>query len=226
MLACLPRNQEGTRPRGLFFGNCRTEAPRRDFCPTRDPLAYSPYCWRPWAEKDMPGSRREEPCAFSAIAVECVDGGVVEDIVFRDTTIDGGCYVPIFVRSGLRMRRANGTPRGTHNVLRRVLFENVTGHSLSAVPSSVTGVPGFRVQDVVFRNVHLTGRGLGDASEAERTRPVPELADRTPGAGMFRQALPAWGLWARHVDGLTIENSSFELEEGYTDRRDAVVRVD
>jgi len=211
--------------RNVRFVDCRTSAPRRDFSADRNPLAYCPTSWRPWCEADFPGARTGEPAALSAVAVECVDGGTVEDVLFRDLTIDGGCYVPIFVRAGLRMRRANGTPRGTHNVLRNVRFENVSGHSLSAVPSSVTGVPGFRVCDVVFRNVHLVGRGGGE-NAAERTRPVPELEERTPGAGMFRQALPAYGLWARHVDGLTIEESSFELEEGFSDRRDVIVTED
>ena len=211
--------------RNVRFVDCRVEAPRRDYSSDRDPLAYRPHCWRPWCEKDFPASRREEPAGISGIALECVDGGLVEDIVCRDIVIDGGCYVPIFVRAGWRQNRSTGAPRGRHNVMRRILFENVSGHSLSSVPSSVTGIPGFRVQDVTFRNVRLTGRGGGD-NAAERTRHVPELEGNTPGAGMFRQALPAYGLWARHVDGLKLEGVEFSLEPGTTDRREMLVLDD
>jgi len=75
--------------------------------------------------------------------------------------------------------------------------------------------------------VHQNGcwRGGGE-NAAERTRPVPELPHQTPGAGMFRQALPAYGLWARHVDSLILEGTIFALQEGTTDRRDAIVLDD
>ncbi len=211
--------------RNVGFVDCRVEAPRRDYSADRDPLAYRPCSWRVWCEKDFPASRREEPSGFSGIAIECVDGGIVEDVVCRNIVIDGGCYVPIFVRAGWRQKRSTGAPRGRHNVMRRILFDNVTGHSLSSVPSSVTGIPGFRVQDVTFRNVRLTVRGGGENAE-ERTRPVSECEGLTPGSGMFRQALPAYGLWARHVDSLHLDNVSFTLADGTFDRRDAIVLDD
>ena len=219
----------GTASHGIVrkvrFIGCRVEAPRRDYNIDRDPLVYRPHGWRLWSERDFPASRREEPAGFSGIALECVDGGMVEDVVCRDIVIDGGCYVPIFIRAGWRTNRSTGAPRGRHNVLRDILVENVVGRSLSSVPSSVTGIPGFRVQNVTFRNVHLVGRGGGN-NEAERTRPVPELEGSTPWAGMFRKALPAYGLWARHVDGLSLENSSFSLEPGTSDRREMLVLDD
>ena len=104
--------------------------------------------------------------------------------------------------------------------MRNLLFEDISGHSLSAVPSSVTGVPGFRIQNVTFRNVHLTGRGIG-RYETLAEPSVPELEGKTPGAGMFMRALPAYGLWARHVDNLKLEDTDFSL-----DTRKAVVTED
>jgi len=208
--------------RNVTFAQCRIEAPRRCFSPSTNPLRFEPY-FLDRARCDLfPGATCGEPAALSALAVECADGGAVTDIVFRDIVIDGGCYVPIFVRACERLRRWNGTPRGNLNVLRNVHFENVTGHSLSAVPSSVTGIPGFRVQDVCFRNVHLVGRGGGENAD-ERNRPVPELEHKTPEAKNFGQALPACGLWVRHVDGLRLIDTDFSLQEGMSDRREKVV---
>ena len=211
--------------RNILFTDCRTAAPRRDWSRVSGECGYEPACWREWGEAEFPGWTVNDPAALSAIALECVDGGAVENVTCRNITIDGGCIVPIFVRAGTRTGRSTGVPPGRHNRMKGILFENITGHSDSAVPSSVTGVPAFRVKDVTFRNVRLVGRGGGE-NAAERTRPVPEYEGRTPGAGMFQQALPAYGLWARHVDGLVLEDTTFDLLPGTFDRREKIVLDD
>ena len=154
---------------------------------------------------------------MAALAVECVDGGLVEDFAFRGVEIDGGCYSPVLVRAGIRGPRATGAPRGRHNIMRRITFENVRGYALSGVPSIVTGVPGFHIKDVASRNVHLTGRGVGNHAALNELS-VPEYEDHYPMGGMFLRAMPAYGLYVRHVDGLVLEDADFA-----TDTRKAVV---
>ena len=61
---------------------------------------------------------------------------------------------------------------------------------------------------------------MGNYETLGETPPL-EFEHSTPGAGMFMQGLPAYGLWARHVDGLKLENTTFSL-----DSRDAVVLED
>lgn len=206
--------------RNVLMADCRVEAPRRDHSRTRDPLRFEPEFWRHWRVVDMPGSIAGEPAGFSAIAIECVDGGLVDGFVCRNIRINGGCMLPVFIRADRRMNRTTGARRGSYDVLRNVLIENVSGHVLSAVPSIVSGLPDFRVQNVTFRNVHLISRGIGSYEDLHETTPI-EIANRTPLAGMFCQALPAHGLWARHVDNLKLENSTFSL-----DTREAVVFED
>ena len=207
--------------RNVLVTNCRIEAPRRDYTLSRDPLVFEPHNRRDgWCSRDYPGSRAGEPSASSGIAIECVDGGLVENLTCRNIRIEGGCYVPIFVRANRRMNRNTGAPRGKYNVMRNILFENIDGYSLSAVPSSVSGTEAFRIKDVTFRNVHFIGRGIGNYATLRETSPL-ELEGKTPGAGMFMQALPAYGLWARHVDGLKLENTTFSL-----DTREAVTLED
>ena len=197
-------------------------ARRRDHdAAASDPLRYAPANWRDgWAWRDYPCATEAEPAAMAALAVECVDGGLVEDFAFRGIEIDGGCYSPVLVRAGIRGPRATGAPRGRHNIMRRITFEDVRGYALSGVPSIVTGVPGFHIKDVAFRNVHLTGRGVGNHAALNELS-VPEYEDHYPMGGMFLQAMPAYGLYARHVDGLVLENADFA-----TDTRKDVVLED
>ncbi|HYC70436.1 MAG TPA: hypothetical protein VEB66_04460 [Opitutaceae bacterium] len=65
------------------------------------------------------------------------------------------------------------------------------------------------VRNIVFRDVHFLAKGGNPASDAARQ--PPEL-----GVGQYNVAnlgiLPAYGLYARHVAGLILENCSFRYE--------------
>ncbi|MGN0832886.1 MAG: glycoside hydrolase family 28 protein [Kiritimatiellia bacterium] len=214
--------------RNIRFVDCRAAAPRRDFVDRRG-VAGKPagagWFYSEWRASIMPPTRPGDLVASGgAMTVDCVDGGLVEDVSFRRITFTG-VTMPIFVRGGRRRGRATGAPPGKWNVLRRITFEDVRGVSASSVPSSITGVPGLRVEDVRLRNVEVRLPGAG-AAAAERTRPVPELEGAMPGPTMFEQLLPAYGLWARHVDGLTLESVKFILLDGTTDARERVVADD
>ena len=209
--------------RDILFVDCRTEAPRRDFADRRFGRN------RPWYVNECramryPGLGADEPSGMSAIVVENVDGGTVENVAFRRIVANGTC-VPVFVRAGRRSGRSCGTPPSDKYVFRNILIEDVEGESLSSVASSITGVEGCRVKDVTLRNVRIVCRGGGDTA-AERTRPVPEVAGKYPDAHMFGCILPAYGLYARHVDGLSLEDVSFALKPGTTDGRDDKVLDD
>jgi polygalacturonase len=71
------------------------------------------------------------------------------------------------------------------------------------------------IENVVLNDVHAIYDGGGTAEEAERE--VPQVADE-----YFRIGTPpAYGLYARNVRGLTLNNVRFEVEK--TDLRPAVV---
>ena len=210
--------------RNVLFVDCQTEAPRRDFIDRRFGRNRRWYEEDPGRVKKYPGAVYGEASGSSSIVVENVDGGTVEYVVFRNISLHGA-RTPIFVRAGTRSGRPCGTPPSDKYRFRNITIENVTGESMSAVASSVTGVPGCRIGNVTLRNVKIVCRGGGD-NAAERTRPVPEVADEYPDAHMFDCMLPAYGLYVRHVDGLMLENVNFILRSGDIDRRDAVVQED
>lgn len=207
--------------RNVLFVDCRTEAPRRDFIDHRFGRNRRWYEESPERIKKAPGARLGEASGTSAICVENVDGGIVENVTYRNV-IANGFRSPIFVRAGTRSGRSCGTPPSDKYVFRNVRIENVTGTALSGLASSISGVPGCRLVGMTLRNVRIKCRGLGE-TEAERTRPVPEAADKYPDAHMFGCMLPAYGLYVRHVDGFRMESVVFELEEGAFDKRDPIV---
>ena len=210
--------------RNVLFVDCRTEAPRRDFIDRRFGRNRRWYEGDPARIQKSPGARLNEPSGISAICVENVDGGTVENVTYRNIVANGS-RSPIFVRAGTRSGRPCGTPPSDKYVFRNVRLENVTGTALSGLASSISGVPGCRLAGMTLKNVKIVCRGLGETA-AERTRPVPEVADKYPDAHMFGCMLPAYGLYVRHVDGLRMENVSFVLAEETVDSREAVVMED
>jgi hypothetical protein len=66
----------------------------------------------------------------------------------------------------------------------------------------IMGLPGHPIEDVTLENVRLVYDGGG--TEADAARQPPELEDAYPEPSMFGRT-PAYGLWARHVRGLTLK---------------------
>jgi hypothetical protein len=71
----------------------------------------------------------------------------------------------------------------------------------SSEPSSITGLPGFPIHGVTLSNFTVIEVSAGAFAGLE----VPELPQEYPFGGMFG-GLRAYSLYARHVDGLSINN--------------------
>ena len=157
---------------------------------------------------------------LAGIALEMVDGGVMEKVHVHDITMLHGVQTPILVR--LARRRA---PKpGKTTCLRDVLIENVTSKSsASIIASSITGVPGLRPQGVTLRNLDLTVKGGGRAADAAAQ--VPEVEKCYPENRMFGKPLPAYGFYVRHADDVRFENVKLRWAGG-DEEREPVVQDD
>jgi hypothetical protein len=149
---------------------------------------------------------------ISGIALEMVDGGSLEGVVISNIRMQR-VRTPIFIRRGNRRSRPDGTP-GT---LRGVRIENIHA-SESILSSSVTGIPGFVVEDVTLNGIRIDSEEGGAADWTNR--PVPEQEKAYPEARMFGR-LPAYGLYCRHVKGLRLRDLEFQAVEA--EARPAVV---
>jgi len=154
----------------------------------------------------MSGLKGHRP-ATSGIALESVDGGDLDGVVVSNITMVG-VRAPVFIRLGNRGRDMKTPVPGT---LRNVIISNVvaTGASLTC---SVTGIPGHPVEGVTLSNMRITY--AGGCPYRPSNEAVPEVVAKYPDADMF-DALPAYGLYCRHVTGLTLANLQLLLGKGY-----------
>jgi hypothetical protein len=173
---------------------------------------------------------RIRDCTFlrsRGLALETVDGGIIEDVRAQHLTMREVSNVPIFLRLGNRARGPAATPVGR---LRRVSISDVTAEDADSRYSAVllAGLPGHPIEDITLENIHIAARGgLSPAivaeqpanlvnsfflkgSEAGLSGPrdplaVPLREQAYPEPSMFG-LLPAGAVYARHVRNLRVNN--------------------
>ena len=147
-------------------------------------------------------------CVFNrsrGLALETVDGGVIEDVTIRNIVMREVTTAPLFLRLGHRGRGPDGTGRGA---IRRIEVRNLTAWDiLPDYAATIAGLEGDPIEDVTLTDICLVYAGGGERALAALS--PPELIDAYPEPSMFGPT-PAYGLWARHVEGLRLTNVRIE----------------
>jgi hypothetical protein len=149
---------------------------------------------------------------ISGISLESVDGAHIQGVVISNITIEG-VRVPIFLRLG---NRGRGLDPKIPGLLEDVSITNVTVRGAS-IASSITGIPGVRIRRVTLDGIRAIH--TGGAAEVPGLN-VPELEDHYPEGTMWG-ALPAWSLFVRHADAVSVRN--FDASWTAEDRRPAAI---
>ncbi|MEJ2542830.1 MAG: glycoside hydrolase family 28 protein [Calditrichaceae bacterium] len=161
-------------------------------------------------------------CTFDycrGLALETVDGGILEDVTISNITMRDITNSPFFLRIGSRMRGPKDLKVGK---MRRINISNVIVHNANPESASlIVGIPGHNIEDVKLNNIQflVTGGAPADYTEIE----VPELEDHYPDPRFFGK-IPAYGFFVRHVEG--IEFNNVEIRYVNDDMRPAFVLDD
>ena len=135
------------------------------------------------------------------LALETVDGGLLEDVTVTNITMRDVTTAPIFLRLGKRMRGPAGAAVGK---LRRVNISNIVAYNAEArYASIIAGLPDHPVEDVKLSNIRIYYRGGGKRELAD-VQP-PERETNYPEPSMFGE-LPAYGFFIRHAKGISLSN--------------------
>ncbi|QJU60761.1 glycoside hydrolase family 28 protein [Sphingomonas sp. AP4-R1] len=154
-------------------------------------------------------------CVFEGcggLALETVDGALLEDVAISNVTMRDISNCPIFIRLGARMRGPAGAQVGA---LRRVSINNLVSHnSESELCALISGIPGHAIEDLHMSNIFLDHRGGARATQIR----VPELETMYPDPERFGP-MPAHGFFVRHVRNL--EMNHIEVRPSAPDARPA-----
>ncbi len=165
----------------------------------------------------------------SAIALEAVDGGFLENVNVQNVTAKNTGNA-ILLRLGHRNKDERYSSL-QHIYIAHVKAEipsskpdigypmegplpKVPPHNL--VPASITGLPGHLVKDVVLEDIDLVYGGKSNKNVAfinmESLEKVPENEAGYPEFTMFGE-LPAWGFYIRHAENIQFNKLKMRFQE-------------
>ena len=161
-------------------------------------------------------------CVFDGchgLALESVDGAVLENVTISNLTMRDIYDSPIFIRLGARMRGPASAPLGS---IRRILISNVVCSNVtSPICSIISGIPGKVIEDLRLSNIVIEHQGGGTREQASIR--VPEKEKEYPDPDMFGP-MPAQGFFLRHVRGIEMDRISIIAQK--PDQRPAFVLED
>ena len=145
-----------------------------------------------------------------------VDGAHLRNVSISDITMEN-VKTPMLFRLGSRLsvfRKGKDTQQQTgsmENVVVRNVKAKAAADAQLMPPSGIliTGVPGHYITGLTLENVEIDLAGGGTAAHARQV--VPEAVDKYPEVKTFGPLVPAYGVWARHVKGLKLNNITFRL---------------
>ena len=141
----------------------------------------------------------------SGLAFEEVDQGRMENIVVDNISMSHVHHYPIYITTGCRNRGPKEVTRMSS--ARDIYINNVIADDCDSLAGIIiTGMESEPIRNVSLSNIRIQYRGGGKRVET----PYREQGTNYP-EPRWAGPTPAYGLFARHVDGLRLHNVQFEL---------------
>lgn len=141
----------------------------------------------------------------SGLAFEEVDQGRMENIVVDNISMSHVHHYPIYITTGCRNRGPK--ERTDVSSARDISINNVIADDCDSLASIIiTGMEGYPIRNVSLSNIRIQYRGGGK----KVTKPYREQGTNYP-EPRWAGPTPAYGLFARHADGIRLHNVQFEL---------------
>lgn len=152
------------------------------------------------------------------ISLLLVDGGIQSNVSVSNIILNK-VGTAIAVRLGNRGRPfIKNMPKANTGSLSNILISNVQAVEIGSTGCSITGIPGYPVENISLENIRITFKGGGTSDLIDRE--IPEMPDGYPAGDMFG-ALPAYGFYCRHVKNIRFSNIDLDYKD--TEARPAIV---
>ncbi|AXY78586.1 glycoside hydrolase [Paraflavitalea soli] len=143
------------------------------------------------------------PAGISGLALELVDGGIMENISISNMVIEGP-EVPLFIRLGNRARQhVASAPIPATGKLKNISISNIIATGANDIGCSISGLAKAPVENISLHNISIEMNGGGTAADAVV---VPEEKEVDyPEATMFGK-LPSYGFFIRHATDVRLSD--------------------
>lgn len=142
----------------------------------------------------------------SAIAIESMDGAVIDNISVSDCTITNSGQA-IFILLANRNRTVPGRQPRIGSIS-NIYFKNITGTDFTQqYPSIITGIKGHHIQNITFENLNFVMKGGINTTD----QTVMEYDGKYPEGSKFGNT-NAFGFYIRHTDKVSFINCTISPE--------------
>lgn len=164
----------------------------------------------------------------SGLKIQMCEGAIMQNMVFSDLVMTN-VPRPIFI-TFCQQRACCDAPEemAPMKAMRQMVFSNILVDNQMCDQNSavvMTGMPGHPIEGIRLHNIQLLVGGGGTLEEGAR-RNLPEYTVDTlkvwwPEYHLLDGAVPCHGIYARHVDGLTVQG--MQVRPAKPDARPAIV---
>lgn len=166
--------------------------------------------WLKWAHIDSP------ILGISGIALECVDGGWVDQVAISNISMTG-VQTPIFIRVADRKRFVESESLAHQkraemgdnqkSRMKNVVISSVVATAESTITNSITAAEGCSLKNITLRDVFLLQKASPDVKESKKalSKPVRDAANTYPENRIFG-VIPAYGMYVKNADNITFDN--------------------
>ena len=151
-------------------------------------------------------------CTFrgcKGLAIEEVDGATLENITINNISMMDVAGYPIYITTGKRNRTPGLTTNSISSIIKNILISDVVATGVDRASGiQITGMPEQPIEGVRLENIRLVFNGGGTTNDAARMPPELDNAYPEP-----RGVMPAYGLFARHVNDLELANITTSFME-------------
>lgn len=153
----------------------------------------------------------------SGLKIQQCEGGEMRNMTFNNLVMEN-VPRPVFM-TFCQQRACVDTPEGSFEPLKRMhnmLFSNIVVDNSRGDKDSaffLTGMPDHLIEDICIKDVQFIVAGGGTQADADK-QDIKEFTLKVL-KGHWPEfyltgTLPAYGVYARHMDGLTLENISIQ----------------
>lgn len=148
------------------------------------------------------------------IKILSVDGANIKDITISDIIMEK-VDMPIFIRLGERLRTYRNAKKQKVGSISNLKINNIIATTQDLNTSRVkppngifiTGTPNHKIGNIFLENIKIKLPGGGVKANLIE---VAEAINKYPEFSHFK-ALPAYGLYGRHIETLNTKNVTFEI---------------
>lgn len=162
----------------------------------------------------------------AGLKIQMNEGGRMENFIFSNLIMKEVTRVVLMTFNNFTVYVDGPDEPAPMQAMKNFMFSNFRVETKSVQKDDVkpliliTGLPGHMIENLTFSNFYMTGPGGGTNSDG-KLRSIPELDHIRPEFFQFGKVVPAYGIYARHVKGLYLDNLVMNTET--PDSRPAVI---